>query len=80
MIKKFEIKELQNDMMICNNIDDEVHILNKTAKLIYKLCKDGKEIKEIEDAVKNKFPLDIKDTVHEDVLACMIDLKNKGLI
>lgn len=80
MDKEFEIKELQNDMMICDNSYNEVHVLNKTAKLIYKLCKDGKGHEEIEVTLKNNFPRDIKGNIREDVHVCITDLKAKGLI
>ena len=48
-------KEMKSELMLYDSIRDEVHVLNPTAMLVYRLKKKGKALEEIEAAVRRAF-------------------------
>ena len=75
---KLSSQEVGQDLMIYNEEKEEIHILNTTAKLIYELYLAGKDLHEIESAVRDAF-----DVADEDIAAlireCLDEIRNKGL-
>jgi len=80
MTGKIIAKELKPDLMLYDAEQDEVHILNPTAQLIYKLSREGKDLPEIEQAIRKSFHLEKNQYIHEDIQKCIEELRNKNLI
>ena len=73
-------KEVDSDLMLYNPEIDEVHILNATGKAIYKLLREGKTSREIEEELRNHFVLEEGHNLIRDIEECLSLLKEKGLI
>lgn len=81
MKDKIISKELLDELMLYDPESDEVHILNGTARRIYRLTGEGKSEAEIEAAIKEEFcPDEALPSLGEDIKRCLADLKSKGLI
>ena len=73
-------KEIDSDMLIYNPDIDEVHVLNDTAKAIYKLVCEGKTSAAIEEELRSQFIFDEGHDLRTDIEGCIDSLKAKGLI
>ncbi len=73
-------KELGTDLMLYDPVRDQVHILNATARLIYQLHQDGKDLDEIDQAIRSAFRSERHQNIKENIQACLAELKGKGLI
>lgn len=80
MTKKIEARELESELILYDTEQDDVHVLNATAKLIYKLHEEGKGTTEIEEEVRKSFQFEEEQDVHGHVQRCIGDMKKKGLI
>jgi len=70
----------EEELMLYQTDKDDVHVLNPTARLIYKQWKDGKTLDEIENALREQFRIADDVEITKDIEACIADLKKKGLI
>ena len=73
-------KELASEMMLYDSIKDEIHILNDTARLMYKLYKEGKNNIEIEQAIRKSFTIDASIDLTSDVKRCIDEFEKKDLL
>jgi hypothetical protein len=80
MTEKILAKELENDLMLYNAENDNVHVLNPTARLIYELFKKGKDVHEIEKEIRITFNVDETQDLHDDILKYLDEMRKKGLI
>jgi hypothetical protein len=80
MTEKILAKELESELMLHDIEKDEVHVLNLTARLIYKLYRKGKGLTEIAQEVGRRFQLEKEQDVQRDVQQCLEELKKKGLL
>lgn len=80
MTKDIKAKELGSELILYDTERDDVHVLNVTAQLIYNLYKEGKDITEIEQGVKNNFQFEEDQDISEHVNKCLDELEKKGLI
>lgn len=80
MTKKILSTDLESEGLLYNTKSDEVHILNKTARLIYRLKRDGKNNIEIEKTVRKTFKIDVDQNIDSDIRKCLNDLAEKGLL
>lgn len=80
MTEKILAKELESELMLHDTEKDEVHVLNPTARLIYKLCREGKDLTEIAQEVRRRFQLEKEQDVQSDVQQCLEELRKKGLL
>lgn len=80
MTKDIKAKELGSEFILYDTERDGVHVLNVTAQLIYNLYKEGKDITEIEQGVKNNFQFEEDQDISEHVNKCLDELEKKGLI
>ena len=79
MTKTIIAKELESELMLYDSEQDEVHVLNATARLIYKLYGEGKNLTEIEQAVRKAFQLKENQDIQGDVQKCLEELRKKEL-
>jgi hypothetical protein len=73
-------QEVGADLFLYDSGNDEVHVLNATAKLIYRLHEQGKNPEEIERAIRSTFQLEEPHRIQENIRECLEGLKSKGLI
>ncbi len=73
-------KEAEPDLILYDPERDDVHVLNATACLVYRMHREGREVCEIVKAVKDQFQTEEGEDVGEDVRNCLDELKRKGLI
>ena len=79
-VDKLIAKEIDSDLMLYNSELDEVHILNATAQVIYKLLRDGKSFEEIEQELRSRFLLEEGHDILRDIEECAQLLKKMELI
>jgi len=80
MKKQIIEKKLHEDTMLFNVDDNQLHILNPTAHLIYQLVQQGYDANSIENEIKNRFKNHQHISIHSDIQTCMQELKEKSLI
>lgn len=73
-------KEVGSDLMLYDTEQDEVHVLNTTARLVYDFYKKGRSLTEIEQEVQKSFRVDDRHDLHGDALRCLEELRSKQLI
>lgn len=72
-------KEIGEDLMVYAADKDELHVLNQTARLIYRLRLEGRSADEIEAAIREAYDVgdaDVRTLVRES----LDELKRKDLI
>ncbi|MEA2014153.1 MAG: hypothetical protein U9N38_02435, partial [Thermodesulfobacteriota bacterium] len=57
-------KEAGLDLMLYDTEQDEVHVLNPTARLVYDLHKKGRNLTEIEEEMRKNFQADDRHDFH----------------
>ena len=80
MDKQIMEKELESELMLYDSEEDAVHILNPSARIIYRMKKQGKDLSEIEDRLRETFRLEECQDSRGDILRCLEELTEKGLI
>lgn len=80
MTKTLIEKDLGTELMLYDPVQDEVHVLNGTAQLIYRLHNEGKELKEIEQAIRENYHLRENQDLAANIEECLSELRSKGLI
>ena len=78
--QKFLRKEIKNELMLYDTENDAFHILNPTARLIYKYFEEARDLAEIEILVKRHFKIDAGQDIRSDIHRCFQEMKNKGLL
>jgi hypothetical protein len=73
-------KAVGKDQMIYDPELDAVHILNPTAALVEELYRQELDELAIAQELRARFAIQGKDTVLEDVRACLRDLAARSLI
>lgn len=77
---KIIAKELQSELMLYDPERDEVHLLNATARRIYQMHREGKDLTEIEQAIRASFQVEEEQDLHGHIRKCLGELGEKGLI
>ncbi len=72
-------RNVGSEMMVYDPEHDEIHILNPSACLIYKLHEEGKTVAEIEEEMRSRFDVDKHADIAGDILRCIESLKKKEL-
>lgn len=80
MPKSLIEKEVGAELMLYDPDEDEVHILNPTAKTIYLGLKKGKTAEEIGREIRGRFLVGSDENLLDAVKKCIDDLREKGLI
>jgi tRNA pseudouridine-54 N-methylase len=73
-------KSLKSELLLHDISTDSVHVLNRTARKVYELMEEGRNLSEIEIAIRQKFRIPKETDVSQDLLRCMEELKKKGLL
>ncbi|CAN2039611.1 PqqD family protein [Candidatus Magnetomoraceae bacterium gMMP-15] len=79
MSKNVITKELKDEFMVYDMDEDELHVLNQSARLVYKLYKEGKTASEIEKQIRKNFSVREDRDVCKDIQRCLDELKSKGI-
>ena len=80
MAGKILAKDLEKDLMLYDTENDDVHVLNPTAKLIFNLLTAGKDIDEIEKELRANFNVDETLNLRDDVRYYLDKMHEMGLI
>lgn len=80
MMKNFITKELGTDLMIYDPEREEVHILNASAKLIYGLYEEGRDLDEIEQVIHETLDVEHRHDIAALIREYLTELEGKGLI
>jgi hypothetical protein len=73
-------RELKSDLMLYDPEVDDIHILNTTARAIYRLYATGMSFDEMEAALRKEFDLADEDDLRQDIYECIEELKGKRII
>jgi Coenzyme PQQ synthesis protein D (PqqD) len=73
-----EIDEVGDGLIVCQQPNDQIHHLNRTAAVVFELCDGSRDAAEIATAVRDLFGLDRDPT--EEVRACISQLAERGLL
>jgi hypothetical protein len=80
MAKTVVAKEVGSDLLLYDPDLDEVHILNTTAQLIYRLSREGKAMQEIEQHVREHLDTKGAENIQQELEQGHADLQAKGLL
>lgn len=67
---EFIMEEFENEILLYTVTDTKAVYLNETAHLIWKLCKDNLNVKEIIVFLKDSYP-DQKETIRDEVISAL---------
>ncbi len=80
MTARFTSRELGDELIIHDAVTDSVHILSKTARIVYELFHAGKTVDEVVEAVCQSFAVPEDRDVLQDVTRCLEELRGKDLL
>lgn len=72
--------EMSEDAVLYDEETKEIHVLNPTAFLVWKLCDGGHSVEDIEQAVKREFSTRAGQEIAEDIQKIVDTFKDKGLL
>lgn len=73
-------QDLGSEMLLYDAADEVIHVLNRTAQLIWHLCDGRHTVQEIEQAIRARFCVDEGQRVTQDIRQTLEDLAVKGLL
>ena len=73
-------QKLDRELMLLDPDTDHIHILNETAKVIWRLADGRHTLKEMEKKVKERFSVNNGHDVKGDIERVIGELKEKGLL
>lgn len=73
-------KELDGELMVYDPQRDAVHVLNPTARMVYRLHREGKDPQAIERALRAQWRVPDDRPLGEDVQGCLGELRDRGLL
>jgi hypothetical protein len=74
------VKELGDEIMLYDETNENIHVLNHTAYLIWSLCDGNHTLKDIEEEMNNKFSRINSSAMLQDIIIAIDDFKNKKII
>lgn len=81
MSDKLMEKEMSDELMVYDRQQDALHVLNPTARMVYRLYRAGKNIDEIQHEIEENFTLDADaGGIRNDIEKCIESFKQKGLV
>jgi len=78
--KNIIARDLLDELMLFDSDSDNLHVLNQSARLIYTLYKEGKNIHEIALALKHEFRVKNESVLENDIKKCIKEFEEKGLM
>ena len=79
-VKNLEEQDLDQELMLYSGEDDSVHVLNETARFVWKLCDGTNTRKYILHRVREHFHVPDGKNLSRDVCKILEDLEVKGLL
>ncbi len=80
MMDRFTSRELGDELIIHDAVTDSVHVLSRTARLVYELGRAGKRVDEIVASLQMTFLVPPSRDLSADVSDCLKQLRDKGLL
>ncbi|HXK59316.1 MAG TPA: PqqD family protein [Acidobacteriota bacterium] len=80
MAERFTSRDLGDELIIHDGVTDSVHVLNRTARMVYELSRAGKTVEAVVDALRQSFPVPEDRDLSGDVLKCLEELRAKELV
>jgi hypothetical protein len=80
MSERFASRDLGDELIIHDAVTDSVHVLSKTARVVYEMSRAGKGVDEIVEVVRQSFTISDGQDVAKDVLKCLEQLRSKQLV
>jgi hypothetical protein len=71
--------EFGQELLLHNEENDEVHILNPSAKLLLSLYKEGKTIEEMEKALRTEFSIREEEPLTVHIRAFLQEIEKKRI-
>lgn len=72
-------REIEDEMILYNPEEDQVHLLNTTAAAVYDLCDGSNTVKDIIGILRANMPFLAID-IEKDVLQLLSSLSEKGIL
>lgn len=74
-------RQLDEEWVVYDSEGAQLHVLNKTAALVWLHCTDEHSVSEIANAVADVFDLDItRETLEQDIRKTIAEFAQKGLL
>ena len=74
------LKDLGDEFLIYSAEHKELHVINRTAQLIWNLCDGTHSINEIENEVRAHFSIPPEKDITEDIQGTLKIFRDKGLL
>jgi hypothetical protein len=74
------IKELGDEFMLYDEINEKIHVLNHTAYLIWTFCDGCHDLKDIEKEMNSRYPMLCDYNMLQDIKKTIDDFKKNKLI
>ncbi|MCB0207898.1 MAG: PqqD family protein [Anaerolineae bacterium] len=74
------VKDIGNETLIYSLEQEKVHVLNPTARLIWKLCDGEHSLTDIEKELRSKFFIASDHDVLDDVWQTLSNFASQGLL
>jgi len=79
MSENIIFQELNDELMLYKTDSEEIHVLNPTARMIYKLHNQGKTVDEMIPSIENTFQIDNTQSLKNDIETCIDLMKSKKI-
>jgi len=73
------IREVDGEILVLDSIADQIHQLNESASMIWRLYAAGTDVPEIVETLASKFDVD-KDVVERDVATALARFRELNLV
>lgn len=73
------IREIDGELLVLDTRANQVHQLNRTAAIIWRMCNDGTQPETIACALSTEFAVD-EQTALKDVVETLAQLRSKNLL
>jgi len=73
-------RELDDELMLYDAQRDSVHVLNRTARRIHELYKEGMSLDGMEQRLRKEFAVPPDQEIRTGIHACIDELLDKGLV
>jgi urease gamma subunit len=80
MAQRFTSRDLGTELIIHDGQTDSIHILSKTARLVYEMIRAGRTVDDVVEAMKRSYVVAGDQDVLADVTKCLEDLRAKQLL
>lgn len=73
-------KPMGRDLLLYDGGEDAVHVLNPSARLIYRLYREGRDEAAIKDRLQKEFAIAKDRDIEGDIRRTIEEMRKKGLV